>query len=379
MPEIVLHNIKTLHFCWLLAIFCCYSAIKGSTAIGRNADWMARLPKELVNLPLRGIAIPGSHDSASYSLNSTNDLAPDIPKKVLNVMNLSRGYKGAEQYLRSEIYRWSITQRLDITQQLELGIRYFDLRVFYKEGEDRLYTYHGLIGAPIEEILLQMANFLDNYPREVLLLDFNHLEKEYNFSRKANKKLTNLLKTTFGEKIFTNKSTQASLSTLWSDGKNIIVFYRSPEEDFSGIVPEFVMTEKSLLSPFDKGKFSSQKSWLEFIENGYEHRPTSRTFYVTQGIMQPSILSIAASGLFGSGSLEKWTSDDATRSLVRWLHRCRRGVDGINIVIADFVENHNFTEAVLSLNLNNSSSDVYKNSLLKYITLVIVSVFISLN
>ncbi len=47
-----------------------------------NSDWMSKLSKKLVNAPLMTIAIPGSHDSASYSLSYANDLAPDVPRKV---------------------------------------------------------------------------------------------------------------------------------------------------------------------------------------------------------------------------------------------------------------------------------------------------------
>lgn len=47
-----------------------------------QADWMSKLPKDLLRVPLRGIAIPGSHDSASYSLNINGDLAPGIPREV---------------------------------------------------------------------------------------------------------------------------------------------------------------------------------------------------------------------------------------------------------------------------------------------------------
>ena len=47
-----------------------------------HADWMSKLSRQLLDTPLRGVAIPGSHDSASYSLNATNGLAPGIPDKV---------------------------------------------------------------------------------------------------------------------------------------------------------------------------------------------------------------------------------------------------------------------------------------------------------
>ena len=47
-----------------------------------HPDWMTKLPKDLINAPLKDIAIPGSHDSASYSLDVRNGFAPLLPKKV---------------------------------------------------------------------------------------------------------------------------------------------------------------------------------------------------------------------------------------------------------------------------------------------------------
>ena len=52
------------------------------SVLASNSDWMSNLPKRLLNAPLRGIAVPGSHNSASYSLNMTDELAPGIPDEV---------------------------------------------------------------------------------------------------------------------------------------------------------------------------------------------------------------------------------------------------------------------------------------------------------
>uniref|UniRef100_A0A3Q4HNT6 Phosphatidylinositol-specific phospholipase C X domain-containing protein n=1 Tax=Neolamprologus brichardi TaxID=32507 RepID=A0A3Q4HNT6_NEOBR len=37
--------------------------------ISRNPDWMSRLPEELLDVPLWNLALPGSHDSMSFSLD----------------------------------------------------------------------------------------------------------------------------------------------------------------------------------------------------------------------------------------------------------------------------------------------------------------------
>ncbi len=48
-------------------------------------NWMSELPKEFLKTSLTEIAIPGSHDSASYSLNKTEELAPEVPNEVTHL------------------------------------------------------------------------------------------------------------------------------------------------------------------------------------------------------------------------------------------------------------------------------------------------------
>ena len=224
------------------------------------------------------------------------------------------------------------------------------LQIFFR------YTYHGLIGAPLKTILAQMAEFLQKHQKEVLFLDFNHL---YILTNKGMQRLVSVITTTLGDKLFHRKNKEPCLSDLWREHKNVIVFFRGVKQKFiAGIEEEtnFAFNDSQLLSPFEASKFYEYSTWMKFLKEHYSSRPHNHTFYVTQGIMQPNILSIAASSLTKTGSLETLTSDQATTSLVKWLPTCKSGTDGINIVIADFVQKHNFTETVLSLNLSNSSS-----------------------
>ena len=63
-------------------------------------------------------------------------------------------------------------------------------------------------------------------------------------------------------------------------------------------------------------------------------------------------------GVSEKATLKNWVSDDASIALVRWLKCKKGGQNGINIVIADFVQNHNFVDTVLSLNVVSNSSAI---------------------
>lgn len=217
-----------------------------------------------------------------------------------------------------------------------------------------------------------MVHFLRKHKKEVLILDFNHL---YFLSPTGVKKLKKLLYSAFGRKIQRLRSVEMSLADLWRHGWNVIIFFREErpgDESEIDMTTNFAMHDGQLVSPFDQSKFYDESTWIDFLKENYRKRPQNETFFVTQGIMQPSLMSIAASSLTKAGSLETLTSDKASKLLVRWVHTCKRGTDGINIVTADFVQKHNFTETVLSLNMRNTSPIVS----IRITNLLLISVLI---
>jgi len=66
----------------------------------------------------------------------------------------------------------------DIGQQLDDGIRWLDVRVYFNHADpsNPFYTYHGLVGVPIEPILSEVANFItDTAPGgEIICLSLSH-------------------------------------------------------------------------------------------------------------------------------------------------------------------------------------------------------------
>ena len=54
------------------------------------------------------------------------------------ILQISKNISGGEQFTKDLIYRWSVTQNLNVTQQLQLGIRYFDMRVAFTKADKKL-------------------------------------------------------------------------------------------------------------------------------------------------------------------------------------------------------------------------------------------------
>ena len=46
--------------------------------VSDTATWMTNLPESVTSLPIRSLAIPGSHDSGAYQLDLTRPVAPGM-------------------------------------------------------------------------------------------------------------------------------------------------------------------------------------------------------------------------------------------------------------------------------------------------------------
>lgn len=102
-----------------------------------NSAWMANIKDDVL---INEIVMPGSHDAGSYKMVWLGE-----------------------------------TQQFTIDEQLQMGVRYFDIRVNKKE--DKYVIFHSIInGVEFLPILESIKNFIINNPTEVLLLDFQHFE-----------------------------------------------------------------------------------------------------------------------------------------------------------------------------------------------------------
>jgi len=64
-----------------------------------------------------------------------------------------------------------VSQNLDFYQQLELGVRLFDIRVAYSSEANLVYISHGALMIPLSTALKDMRRFLEEHEREVIVLD----------------------------------------------------------------------------------------------------------------------------------------------------------------------------------------------------------------
>lgn len=181
----------------------------------RLESWMSDLPIQLKDIPIIYLAIPGSHDSMTYGITKSSGLAPDAEPILHRLYPLFRG----------TILRWTITQALDTKQQLLIGIRYLDLRIATKSGEDNFYFTHGVYAAEITEALKQVKEFVDEHPGEVVILDCQHF---YGFQPEDHQRLMRLLLNMYGPILVPRQLDlkAVTLNALQRLKQQVIVVYR---------------------------------------------------------------------------------------------------------------------------------------------------------
>lgn len=96
----------------------------------------------------------------SYKITSHSDIAPDAEPLLQRLKFLG-------PLLRFFMLKWSKTQTYDVIDQLNSGIRYFDLRLSTKKGSDKIYFVHGLYSCCVDEVLREINDFLHKHPKEV--------------------------------------------------------------------------------------------------------------------------------------------------------------------------------------------------------------------
>ncbi|XP_077988547.1 PI-PLC X domain-containing protein 3-like [Glandiceps talaboti] len=307
---------------------------EAATAEEQNfSDWMSALPPRLSSEPLKNIAIPGSHNSFSYCIDTRSNVAPGTPDTIRNLVSVFGG--GAKDI----VHKWSVTQSLTFKQQLDSGIRYFDLRLSTCDGTNEIFFVHGLYAGKVMDGLTEINEWLVNHPKEMVILDFNHLYKMTEYHH------TQLLQQFF--QLFNGKICpcvdleSCTLNMLWENKWQVIAIYHN----------EVVMKNpriwpaNMIVSVWPNT--AEAPKMVNLLEAHHTRGRDPNKFHVTQGVLTPNGTTILGNI---ARDLKSVCAPVATRNLQFYLKNKKIGAKGVNIVIADFIEMCEFVPTVLSLN-----------------------------
>lgn len=298
--------------------------------------WMARLPEALRNVSIIHLAIPGSHDTMTYTIQRHNDVGPDEPAFI---KNLGRYCSFVSKPI---IFNWSITQYENVKEQLNGGIRYLDLRVATNPRDQDIYFLHGLYGSKIYPPLKSIADWLAEHANEVVILDFQHF---YLFSEADHRRLTETIIQIFRGKLCPvfAKFDHITLNWLGIERYQVFVIYRNAyAQNHSTLWPS------GLWCTLWPNTIHIDKL-IEFL-NAELHARSLDIAFVSQCLLTPNATYVLKH-LFGTlqGTLVPMCQD----AILSWINEKRPGRGGLNIVIADFVSQNNFLFSKTVIQSNN--------------------------
>lgn len=261
----------------------------------------------------------------TYSIQRNNDVGPD---KSALIQFLGSCFGVVSKPI---IFNWSITQYDTVTEQLNGGIRYFDLRLAAKPNDTDTYFVHGLFGCEITQPLMQLDEWLTNHPNEIVILDFQHF---YAFNEARHRAVVEKIKLIFQRKICPayNKLDNVSLQWMNSMKYQVIVIYRNiiakhemnvwPNGFWPTPWPDTVNTDRL----------------IEFLNKSLSERSRSAGF-VSQCLLTPDVTYVMRH-MFSN--LHNSLGKKCQNVILNWIQEKQPGSGGLNIIIADYVSNNNF-------------------------------------
>ncbi|KAI3382401.1 hypothetical protein SNEBB_004882 [Seison nebaliae] len=305
------------------------------------SNWMSLLNEQTINLPLTDLCIPGSHNSATSYLNPKDGVAIDEPESIRKIV----GYSSCIGM--RILSNWSHCQSKSITDQLECGVRYFDIRlgVLLREtrkineeklddDEIQMYCCHGLYGDVIYEVISTIIDWLNSHTREIAIIDINHL---YFNQPDESDKFATILDHRYSEFAYPINELIPSISEMIEKKRRILMIYQYP----TSIHREYLWNKKTIISPWRNSadpqtiyKFLLSNFWNRY--NGESITPNQ--LYVNQAICTPTTGTIVKN--FYS-NLRKCLVCKMNEKLLNLLNSLmandERKRKALNIIILDFI------------------------------------------
>ncbi|KAM4715143.1 PI-PLC X domain-containing protein 1-like [Anableps anableps] len=277
----------------------------------------------------------GSHDSMSYDL--------DINSRIIEPKRLRRFSR--IYCLRKIVHTWAATQEVSITEQLNAGARYFDLRIARKPNDTnptRLYFHHGLYTrTDVETVLREINTWAGSHPKEVLILSLSHFE---GFDKKIAAQLHNhligFIKDLFGAKLLLKTNTP-TLKSCWNQGKNIIVSYDNRAYQQS------VLWRKIT---YYYGNSMDRTEIKAKLCQALEKEKSSKYFFVCG--LNPTLLHNSRILWYILRVCDNFTNvvRRGMPKLLQWVKQ-QHDKTPMNIVASDVVTRHDFVATIVKLNL----------------------------
>ena len=245
------------------------------------------------------------------------------------------------RHLMKGIWRsWMIKQVLTVAEQLDAGVRYFDLRLTKYRGA--IYGENGLYSKQLRQYLKEMQAFLKDHAKEVIILNFQTFDC---IDHKDKRALVTALFQVFGAKLCrVSKVFNLTLEEIWDKRKQVLAIF--PDDDiealrnhiFSGLIWSNKIVRCS------QPKKQKAMDLVRYLDCIYDETRDEDMLHVTEAVLSPNMNMVF--GNYKYKSMKELTLSETSPALKQWL----LGKSDLNIVVLDFVGIMDLTGSVIALN-----------------------------
>jgi hypothetical protein len=136
------------------------------------ATWIGDSLGTIGNLTLKELTLTGTHDSGTYYL--TDKPMPGDQSALWE--DLYKLADALDKSVGSVAREWGQSQDQNFYKQMQGGIRYFDLRSGWDKDSKKWVTFHFVIGSPVQYLLQNISQFLNDHPQEIVIVEMTHFE-----------------------------------------------------------------------------------------------------------------------------------------------------------------------------------------------------------
>mmetsp|Transcript_27635 Transcript_27635/g.67217 ORF Transcript_27635/g.67217 Transcript_27635/m.67217 type:complete len:428 (-) Transcript_27635:87-1370(-) len=309
----------------------CLRTEKNTASLKDLSNWMSKR-NSLNATRLLDITLPGTHNSAAFDL--TTELNVNDP----DYSTVEKGtFKIPDAVISQWICGYALTQSLSLSEQLQAGARYLDLRMDYDVATSTWRGYHFLWGLEMSVLLEQIATFAKAHPKEIIVLQFGTI---YNTGVTAEQKqdYANMITNAFAGQLMptTTDLPTAMIGELQEAGTTIMAIVRDNEiATMSDVLWDEQTAIENTYAPTDN--VDALKSYNEDrLADFYKLGANNTELYKLQWILTPSVEYIQKNPLVGN--LYE-LAQDANGRLVEFKRPSSDANQQLgNILLIDYVE-----------------------------------------
>jgi hypothetical protein len=312
------------------------------------SKWMEEYGEKhgLGGKPFCRIGLPGTHDSGTYRFDKEKGASPESGlTQIEDILDRGKLLGKLNDWILTQVFeRLCQCQALTIRQQLDEGIRYLDLRLAYHAESETIMTCHGVYCVDIKEILQEIAAFLDENTKEIVILEFKKLHE---FGPDQHAMLKDLIFEILGDKVAVRDDcpATATVQEYWDKGYQAVVLYQdrpTADESEGKLWPLFCIDSPWPNAGDTTELYNSLKDEIE------KHNP--KHFFVAQAILTPDVDLIKKELMDGGGLSIRKISKQCGGKVVDWVEEEWKPAQKLNIVIVDFFNDCNLLPAVINYN-----------------------------